>query len=102
MKKTREIDSGNLRLHSPLIFLATVTLPLGILQKLKFCYNQKKEETKPQHRHICMICKPEKQLFTVLSCIENFFSIKTLAESLGIYPLQKLITELLLVQLYLN
>ena len=47
MKKTREIDSGNLLLHSPLIFLATVTLPLGILQKLKFCYNQKKEETKP-------------------------------------------------------
>ena len=35
MKETKEIDFGNLLLHSPLICLATDTLPLGILEKLK-------------------------------------------------------------------
>ena len=34
----RVIDFGNLFLYSP------NTLPLGILEKLKLCYNQKKEE----------------------------------------------------------
>ena len=48
MKETGEIDFGNLLLHSPLICLATDTLPLRILEKLKFCYNQKKEEITPQ------------------------------------------------------
>ena len=35
IKETKEIDFGNLLLHSPLICLATDTLPLGILEKLK-------------------------------------------------------------------
>ena len=35
MKETKEIDFGSLLLHSPLISLATDTLPLGILEKLK-------------------------------------------------------------------
>ena len=35
IKETREIDFGNLLLHSPLICLTTDTLPLGILEKLK-------------------------------------------------------------------
>ena len=47
MKETGEIDFGNLLLHSPLICLATDTLPVRILEKLKFCYNQKKEEITP-------------------------------------------------------
>ena len=38
-------------------------LPLGIFEKLKFCYNQKKEEITLLHRHIYVTCKPEKQLF---------------------------------------
>ena len=69
MRETgRVIDFGNLLFYLPNI------LPLGILEKLKFCYNQKKEEiTTPQHRRICVICKPEKQLIRDASCTENYF-----------------------------
>ena len=35
MKETKEIYFGNLLLYSPLICLATDSLPLGILEKLK-------------------------------------------------------------------
>ena len=35
MKETKEIDFGNLLLYSSLICLATDSLPLGILEKLK-------------------------------------------------------------------
>ena len=47
MKETLEIGFGNLFLRLPLICLAIDTLSLGILEKLKFCYNQKKQEIAP-------------------------------------------------------
>ena len=40
MKETKEIDFGSLMLHSPLICLATDSLPLGILEKLN--HNQRR------------------------------------------------------------
>ena len=45
MKETGEIDFDNLLLHSFPVCLETDNLDLEILEKLKFCYNQKKEET---------------------------------------------------------
>ena len=44
MKGTGETDFGNLLLHLPLICQMRDTLPLRSLEKLKFCYDKKKEE----------------------------------------------------------
>ena len=45
-------------------------LPLGILEKLKFSYNQKKKEiTPPLHRCICVTYKPKDNYLGV----KNFF-----------------------------
>ena len=46
-EETGEINFCNLLPHSPLICLATDTLPLGIFGKLELCYNQKKAEITP-------------------------------------------------------
>ena len=69
MKETGEMDLGNGLLHSPIFCLATDTLPLGILEKLKFCNNKKGRNHKPLHRRISVTCNLEKHLFRVVSCI---------------------------------
>ena len=38
----------------------TDALPVGIIELLKFYYNQKKEGLTPHHRRIFVTCKPEK------------------------------------------
>ena len=48
MKETGEIDFSKLLFHSTSICLTTDTLLPEILEKLEFCYNQKKEEITPQ------------------------------------------------------
>ena len=53
MKETGKIDFYNLFLHSTLICLASVAL-IGIIETLKFCYNQKKEAiTSPPQTYLC-------------------------------------------------
>lgn len=59
------IDFGNLLLYSP------NTLPLQILEKLKFSYIQKNEKITTPTRHICITCIPEKQIIGGVSCTEN-------------------------------
>ena len=68
---------------------------------MKFYCNQKKEEITPHQKRICVTCKYEKQLFKIASCIGNLFS-QTFAKSPGNYPLRRVITATLQLQLYLN
>ena len=102
MKETWKIDYGNLLLHSTLICLATDTLPLYEFFRSWNCVIiKRKKKSHPHHRSICLTCKLEKQLFRVVSCIESYFP-QTLAKSLWDYPLRRVITVTLQVQLYLN
>ena len=52
-------------------YVATETLPLGILEKCVIIKRNKKSH--PHHRHIYLTCKLEKQLFRAGSCFENYF-----------------------------
>ena len=73
MKETGEIDFSNLLLYSPLICLATDTLPVRILKKLEFRYNKKEDEiTTPSQAYTSLI-NLRNNSFRVVSCNENYF-----------------------------
>ena len=102
MKETWEIDFGNLLLHLILTCLATNTWPIyEFFRSLNSVIIERKRKSHPHHRRVCVTCKLEKQLFTVVSCIENYFP-QTFAKSLGYYLLWRVMTVTLQVQLYLN
>ena len=74
MKETWEIDFGNLLLHSTLICLATGTLPLyEFFRSRSSVIIKRKKKSHSHHRRICVTFKPDKQLYRVVSCIENHF-----------------------------
>ena len=97
IKETGKIDFGNLLLHSTLICQVTDLYPYRNYWEVdKFCYNQKKEEIRPS---------PDLSVWLVSLrniYLEVFLVLKIIKILQNLYPLRRLISITLQVQLYLN
>ena len=96
MKETGEIDFGNVLLYSTLIYQVTDFYPIRNYWEVdKFCYNQKKNHTFTTNLFVWLVSLRNIYL-------EVFLVLKIIKILQNLYPLWRLISITLQVQLYLN